>query len=72
MLAPKTFLVSMSTAETETAQYTLDKKPIGGPLTPIANSILVKVRSKDAASDGGIILPEKVMHGEGRGGRRWP
>ncbi|CAM9665917.1 unnamed protein product [Scytosiphon promiscuus] len=53
--------LSMSTTETERAQYTLDKKAIGGPLTPIANSILVKVRSKDAASEGGIILPEKAQ-----------
>ena len=45
---------------TKTAQYTLDKKAIGGPLTPISNSILVKVRSKDVTSGGGIILPEKV------------
>ncbi|CAN0230373.1 unnamed protein product [Pylaiella littoralis] len=51
----------MSTAETETAQtqYMLDKKKIGGPITPISNSILVKVRSVDATSGGGIILPEK-------------
>lgn len=54
--------VMMSTAETETAQtqYMLDKKKIGGPITPISNSILVKVRSVDATSGGGIILPEKV------------
>lgn len=53
----------MSTTEAKKAEYTLDKKAIGGPLTPITNSILVKVRSKDAASDGGIILPEKVRRG---------
>lgn len=52
----------MSAAEAETTQYTLDKKAIGGPLTPISNSILVRVRSKDATSGGGIILPEKVRY----------
>lgn len=50
----------VSTTEVKSAQYTLDKKPIGGPLIPISNNILVKVRSKDATSEGGIILPEKV------------
>ncbi|CAM9924197.1 unnamed protein product [Ectocarpus sp. 12 AP-2014] len=58
---PRASSLSISTAETETAQYLLDKKAIGGPLTPIANSILVKVRSKDVASQGGIILPEKAQ-----------
>lgn len=51
---------SMATAEAETAQYTIDNKAIGGPLTPISNSILVRVQDKDATSMGGVIIPDKV------------
>lgn len=50
----------MATAEAETAQYTIDNKAIGGPLTPISNSILVRVQDKDATSMGGVIIPDKV------------
>lgn len=53
--------VRMSATETEKAQYTLDNKAIGGPLTPIASSILVRVRAKDQTTLGGVILPDKIQ-----------
>lgn len=50
----------MATTEVGTNQCTIDGKEIGGPLIPIFNSILVRVREKDAASMGGVIIPDKV------------
>ncbi|CAM9757592.1 unnamed protein product [Discosporangium mesarthrocarpum] len=51
----------MVSMETETATYLLDGKAIGGPLTPISNSILVRVRDADKTTSSGIILPESSI-----------
>lgn len=41
-----------------TGVYTLDGEEVPGPLTPVANFILVKVKDTLTATSGGILLPD--------------
>ena len=40
--------------------YTLDDAPIGGPLEPVANYILVKIDDGIDATKGGVFLPDQA------------
>merc|ERR1719324_1140682 len=42
------------------ADYTLDDAPIGGPLEPVANYILVKIDDGIDATKGGVFLPDQA------------
>ena len=48
-------------------EYTLDGEEIRGPITPVGNFILVKVKDTLTATAGGILLPDqsKERHTEG-------
>ena len=39
--------------------YTLDEKTLRGPMQPVSNFILVKVREASTQTTGGIMLPEQ-------------
>ncbi|KAG7337477.1 co-chaperonin GroES HSP10 [Nitzschia inconspicua] len=50
---------SKSTSTTTTTTYTLDGEEIRGPITPLRNFILVKVKDTLTATEGGILLPDQ-------------
>jgi chaperonin GroES len=47
-------------AEAPSGAYTLDGEDIRGPITPLANFILVRVKDSLTATDGGILLPDQA------------
>jgi chaperonin GroES len=47
------------TASKSTSTYTLDGQEIRGPITPLRNFILVKVKDTLTATAGGILLPDQ-------------
>ncbi len=48
-----------TTASSKTSTYTLDGQEIRGPITPLRNFILVKVKDTLTATEGGILLPDQ-------------
>ena len=46
--------------QTSLRDYTLDDAPIGGPLEPVANYILVKIDDGIDATKGGVFLPDQA------------
>ena len=63
--------------QTSLRDYTLDDAPIGGPLEPVANYILVKIDDGIDATKGGVFLPDQAKekpsgHRRGRGRRQGP
>lgn len=77
---PRTALRASATGEAEAATtYELDEKTLRGPLTPVEDTIMVKVDEKKKVTSGGLFLPEmkkeKVTRGTvvaaGEGKRHW-
>ncbi|CAN0323372.1 unnamed protein product, partial [Ectocarpus sp. 12 AP-2014] len=72
---PASFLRSSET----TAEYELDEKELRGPLTPVEDTVMVKVDKQKAVTEGGVFLPKmknvKVTRGTvtavGEGKRHW-
>lgn len=50
-----------------TCSYQLEGKPIGGPVAPLGNFVLVKVEDADAQTIGGIVIPDKSQETKTRG-----
>jgi len=48
------------TIQTRLEAVTLDGKEIRGPITPLGNFVLVKVKETLSATDGGILLPDQA------------
>ena len=63
----KSLTALYSTPQSSSLVYTLDGETIRGPITPLGNLILVKVRDTLSATGGGILLPDesKVRASEG-------
>lgn len=57
--ASGTALSVSAVEETLKTQCTLDGKKIRGPITPLGNFVLVRVKDTLAATDGGILLPDQ-------------
>lgn len=57
--ASGTVLSVSAVEETLKTQCTLDGKKIRGPITPLGNFVLVRVKDTLAATDGGILLPDQ-------------
>ena len=55
-------LIAPTTVRTKVQlrDYTLDDAPIGGPLEPVANYILVKIDDGIDATKGGVFLPDQA------------
>lgn len=53
------FSYKTSLASSPSSTYTLDGKDIRGPITPLGNFILVKVKDTLTATSGGILLPDQ-------------
>ena len=47
-------------SSTLSTTYSLDGETIRGPITPLGNFCLVKVKETLTATDGGILLPDQV------------
>jgi chaperonin GroES len=59
--ASKQSLTSLySTPQSSSRVYTLDGEEIRGPITPLGNLILVKVKDTLSATNGGILLPDQA------------
>jgi chaperonin GroES len=57
----KALPVLYSTPQSSSSKlYTLDGEEIRGPITPLGNLILVKVKETLTATDGGILLPDEA------------
>ncbi|CAN0121022.1 unnamed protein product [Ectocarpus sp. 6 AP-2014] len=62
-----------------TAEYELDEKELRGPLTPVEDTVMVKVDKQKAVTEGGVFLPKmknvKITRGTvtaaGEGKRHW-
>ncbi|CAM9182839.1 unnamed protein product [Ectocarpus sp. 13 AM-2016] len=73
--APASLLRSSET----TAEYELDEKELRGPLTPVEDTVMVKVDKQKAVTEGGVFLPKmknvKITRGTvtavGEGKRHW-
>lgn len=50
-----------SVDQTLNKQCTLEGKTIRGPITPLGNFVLVRMRDTLAATDGGILLPDQTQ-----------
>ena len=55
----KASLALKSTMSPTSGVYTLDGEEIRGPITPVGNFILVKVKDTLTATSGGILLPDQ-------------
>jgi chaperonin GroES len=51
--------VAPETSSTSSTGYSLDGEEIRGPITPLRNFILVKVKDTLTATEGGILLPDQ-------------
>ena len=49
-----------STVDSTGGKYTLDGEDIRGPITPLGNLVLAKVKDTLTATDGGILLPDQA------------
>ncbi len=66
-------------ASAEAATYELDEKPLRGPLTPIEDTVMVKVDLPETVTEAGLFLPKmksaKITRGTvtavGEGKRHW-
>lgn len=66
-------------ASAEAATYELDEKPLRGPLTPIEDTIMVKVDAPETVTGGGLFLPKMksvkntrgTVAAVGEGKRHW-
>jgi hypothetical protein len=47
-------------SSTLSSTYSMDGETIRGPITPLGNFCLVKVKETLTATDGGILLPDQV------------
>jgi len=52
---PAQLKVKMSSTE-----YSVQGRPIGGPLEPVSNFVLVKIKDALSSTSGGIILPDQA------------
>jgi chaperonin GroES len=56
----KSLTALFSTPQPSSKVYTLDGQEIRGPITPLGNLILIKVKETLTATDGGILMPDEV------------
>lgn len=56
----KSLAALYSTPQSSSKVYTLDGEEIRGPITPLGNLILVKVKETLTATGGGILLPDEA------------